>query len=155
MNNVPKTNAGPKCDMTPRACTKVQYATERYALMAGHAINKKYSKNTIDISAYFCPNCGFWHFTRQRHKLLTAIDQKDAEIKSLKTEIAYLKGQIKQIETQKLNHERNELLKHKIFDDLKRNNAELNKTNGRLRKDNHDLITRLNAKINESKSKVI
>ncbi len=78
-------------------CRKVQYATEKYALMDAEEIIKKNRQNYV-VRAYLCSFCNFWHFTARPAKeqaviatLKKTIEEKDKTIADMKAIIGKLK----------------------------------------------------------------
>jgi hypothetical protein len=76
-------------------CTKVQYTSERFAMMDIDRIKKKSNRDKVPVRAYFCDICDFWHLTSTKDK---NTELKDNRILSLEAEIKTLKLKINELE---------------------------------------------------------
>lgn len=105
--------------MSDKACTKVKFATESYAIEHIKKLKATSRRMVVPQRAYLCEHCNCWHLTSQQptthdlyekrvEKLKVLIDKKDSELKKLRIKIYDLTYENRQLlnrltEIRKLN----------------------------------------------------
>lgn len=72
--------------MDERVCTKVKFASEKFAIEYVEKLQKTSVRESVPQRAYFCPYCLTWHLTSKESKEVTQIKEQASEITKLKKE---------------------------------------------------------------------
>ena len=133
-------------------CNKTKYGSQKEADKDIDRIRKKSKRNTIPIRSYLC-KCGFWHLTSKEDKFkikLAEINMDNKKLDSLNKEVERLGNQNKLLkeENESLKNADNKEGRHlaKVDERVKRLNeiiANKNKLISMVRKDNHELISKI------------
>lgn len=123
---------------------KVQYTSERFAMMDIARIKKISSRDKVPVRAYFCDICNLWHLTSSGDRKEEAKNKRiltlEGDIKKLKIEIEELKKTSNKKDTVKNKEDRIAL---KSDARIKEAMVRVNSQNGiikKLRKDSEELI---------------